>query len=136
LVFSDNGFPTSETSMSFDWREYLNLGLVLKGIQPLNFTQEAALRSSVSRIYYSCYHLALDYAITHFKYKKITGKKAGKNHSQVREEFKKNKKYNIARRLENLHRWRKDCDYDDLISNLDLIASNSVDQARKIISQL
>jgi uncharacterized protein (UPF0332 family) len=122
--------------MSFDWREYLNLGLVLNGLQPQNFTQEAALRSSVSRIYYSCYHIALDYAVTNYSYRPIKGKKAGRNHLLVRVTFKKNKRTNIFRRLDHLHRWRKACDYDDQVVNLQQMVRNSIYEAREIIRQL
>lgn len=121
--------------MSFDWKEYLNLGLVLHGLQPKNFKQEAALRSSVSRIYYSCYHLALEYVISNYGYIPVT-RHPGENHWRVRDELRRNRKRFITRKLSDLHQKRKQCDYDDVVVNLPLIVNSSINDAREIMKGL
>lgn len=121
--------------MSFDWKEYFNLGLQLQQINPQNFNKEAADRCSISKIYYSCYHIALNFAISK-SYNPFTGKHSGKNHSQVREWYKNNNYIQVSSWLSDLHQWRLQCDYHDNVTNLNLIATNSVDRARKIFNAI
>ena len=123
--------------MSFDWKEYFNLGIVLQGIYPQNFTKEAADRCSVSKIYYSCYHVALEYARNQRNqpFLPYTGSKSGKNHFALRNWYRNNN-FNVHTWLADLHTWRKQCDYEDNIANLDLIVTSSVDRARNIFDNI
>jgi len=121
--------------MSFDWKEYFDLGLFMHGLNPQNFTQEAAYRCSVSRIYYSCYHLAYDYALSNLHYTPFIGTESGRNHRGVRDAFLVNFPV-ISRKLNDLHRRRKQCDYDDTVQGLTMIVNSSIADARQIISNL
>lgn len=121
--------------MSFDWKEYFNLGIVLQGIYPQNFTKEAANRCSISKIYYSCYHIALDYAKSR-SYSPYTGNQSGRNHSDVRKWYQNNHNIGVSNWLADLHTWRKLCDYEDNVTNLGYIVTHSVDTARKIFNAI
>jgi hypothetical protein len=122
--------------MSFDWKEFFNLALVLQGLYPQNFAQEAALRSSVSRSYYGAYKYALNYATSNLGYMPHRGKQASRNHSALRSHYRDQRMTRVALNLDLLHQWRKQCDYDDTVANLSIMVRNSLGKTREVINQL
>ena len=50
--------------MSYDWGEFLELSTNLKNNPNIPGPKEAAIRSAVSRAYYSAYHKAMEYGET------------------------------------------------------------------------
>ena len=48
--------------MAFNWKECFNLALVIQGLYPQGFVQEAAFRSSIGRAYYAAFCYARNYA--------------------------------------------------------------------------
>lgn len=121
--------------MAFDWREYLELAKALRSSSGPSFPQEAAQRSAVSRAYYAAFCHARNYAERQLGFRR-TG--TGKDHGLLRRhlgqfgpEWKE-----IADELRELHKWRKQCDYDDAVSNLSVILSEAISTAEDIISRL
>ena len=71
--------------MSFNWKEYFNLALVLQGLYPQGFVQEAAFRCSVSRAYYAAFCYARNNARDNLGF---TPTHTGRDHGLVREHFR------------------------------------------------
>ncbi|MHC9544959.1 MAG: hypothetical protein AB9903_36050 [Vulcanimicrobiota bacterium] len=118
--------------MFFDWKEYLILAEYLaEKHQDLN--EEAALRSSISRAYYSAYCRAIRYAHTHLAFPKVND---SKDHSLLRDHLRRNKRSGIAERLDKLRRWRNDCDYEDRVGKLHENCKMSLEKAREIFQYL
>ena len=87
----------------FDWEEFLQLAENLMD-DPSN---EAALRSAMSRAYYATFHAGRDYLIR----AEIPINRGRNAHVQVQNELEK-KSGKIGYDLERLHDWRKRADYD------------------------
>lgn len=119
--------------MGFDWKEYLNLALFLEGQSGTGFAQEAAFRSSVSRAYYAAFCFARNYARDRHRFS-ATG--TSRDHGLVRDHFRNRKMPEIARRLDNLRQWRNSCDYEDTVSNISLLVTSAIKEAREIIVNL
>lgn len=117
--------------MSFDWQEYLGLALHLQGQQG-NATQEASLRSSVSRAYYAAYCYARNHARDQLGFIPTN---SAKDHYRLRKHFIKYKEVGIANRLDILRQWRNDCDYNDVVSNISKLCSNTIKEAKKVIGK-
>lgn len=118
--------------MSFDWNDYINLA---KGLieEPGDF-KEAALRSAVSRVYFAGYNIALAYAIEkdNFNPYYIDSHKQLRNHFQY-----ETKKVRISTQLGRLQQWRKKCDYDPTVDNLEThIIPSVVNRVANLISLL
>jgi len=129
--------------MAFDWNGYLSLAKELQTETDGQITSteiEAKQRSGVSRAYYSVYHLAEDYAITHFGY--TPTKKGGGNqfHADLREEYRKRfgnvDHQEIRQILFRLHKARKDCDYERDVNNLPSLLQSTIIDADKIVAVL
>ncbi len=71
--------------MSFDWVEYLDLAEELAGYPVNPASQEAKLRSSISRAYYAAFSKARNY-LRDIEGLSLSG--TGEDHRRVREEFK------------------------------------------------
>jgi hypothetical protein len=123
--------------MYFSWSQFVEIAEHLKEQGDANrVPQEAAYRCSVSRAYYGAYRHALNYA-------KDTGgyipNNNGTDHAKVRFWYKDKKETEIYRRLNRLHQWRIDCDYNEPfqeIANLSQCACSSITEAQAIIAAL
>ena len=71
--------------MSFDWKEFLNLACFLRG-EKVEYSRESALRSAVSRAYYSVFCYIRNYARDKEGFKPQGN---SKDHKNLREYFKK-----------------------------------------------
>ena len=98
--------------MAFDWKEYLALARSLENQAGNGFTVEATTRCAVSRAYYSAFCYARNYAQKKLGY---VIRRDGQDHKEVREHFIKRRMNTIATKLETLHRWRTNCDYDEIL---------------------
>jgi hypothetical protein len=103
--------------MSFDWDDYLTIAKDFEtksnGLPQSNM-KEAMQRVALSRAYYSMYHLAVEYAKTHFGY---IPRRNGSNqfHADVRIEYQKQSgnadHQEIKKILIRMHKARIDSDY-------------------------
>jgi len=121
--------------MSFHWGSYLDLAKFLTNNkeQIPDISQEAILRCAVSRAYYAAFCHARDYAIQKLGY---TRDKSSNEHSSVRRCYEKDMA-DIANKLEQLHGWRKTCDYETQpIFNPMLKATNAIREADNLIKRL
>ncbi len=119
--------------MSFDWREYLNLALLIPGHGGKSFTREAAHRTSVSRAYYAAFCHARNYARDK---QGFIPTHSARDHEFVREHFQRQGMTDVADNLDDLRKWRNKCDYDDSIYDPYKLLTSSIVQCREIINRL
>ncbi|WP_293158326.1 MULTISPECIES: HEPN domain-containing protein [unclassified Microcoleus] len=123
--------------MKFDWSEYFNLAQELAGT-----SEEAKLRSAVSRAYYAVFCLARNYCRDIQQDPQLSGNKAYKinPHQYVPQKFKNQSKsqtmIEIGEDLTRLRKMRNQADYADTISNLQQQARNALMLAQNVISGL
>lgn len=118
--------------MSFDWSEYLDLAEHLSG-KGGTYSQEAALRSATSRAYYAAFCHARNIAISKLHF---CGEGSGKDHGLLREYFRGLRMMDVAKKLGMMHEWRKQCDYDNNVKRLELIAGSAVLHAKEVLRAL
>jgi len=121
--------------MAFDWRTFLDLARALQSSFSTLPLREAASRSAVSRAYYAAFCYTRAYAAENLGFQRI---RSSREHSELRNhlgqqgpEWKE-----ISDKLKDLHEWRKLCDYEDTVDNLDIMVSNAISTADNIISSL
>lgn len=122
--------------MTFDWSEYLKLAQQLAGQDVNLVSQEAKLRSSVSRSYYAAYHKALNYLTDIDKYEIPRAPEA---HKTVRELFQKSPNRSYKKIGSNLDRLGIDRIHADYRSHVDAIpgkASMALILAQKVITEV
>lgn len=121
--------------MSFDWSEYFNLAQELAGKVTNPSTQEAKLRSAISRSYYAIYCLARNYLCLRERHS-IPGGREAKDfvHMQFRIGSKERKK--IGSNLDRLRTYREEADYEDIVARLTDNAETSLKLAERAIANL
>jgi uncharacterized protein (UPF0332 family) len=122
--------------MSFDWLEYLRLAHQLVAPGPSAVSQEARLRSAISRAYYAAFKMAYNYLRDRDKTIVFVRTDV---HSLVLERYKYSPDRShreIGVNLDRLRRERNRADYDDSIERLPDTAAKALLQAEKIISGL
>jgi len=95
--------------------------------------KEAAYRCAVSRAYYSAFGYSFDYAEDMLSYPALHD---GRDHYFLREWYKKKNFPEIKRKLLNLWKMRKECDYNAFINNVDVKAEGSIQLANEIIEKI
>jgi uncharacterized protein (UPF0332 family) len=118
--------------MSFDWREYLELAKQLSGLQSSGYSHEARDRSVVSRAYYAAFCWVRNYAELRLGFRRTGG---GADHRLLRDYLKQRRMAVIASHLNKLRNWRNSCDYEDQMSGLRNMVSESIKLADKVIQQ-
>jgi uncharacterized protein (UPF0332 family) len=120
--------------MPFDWKELLALARHLQGHSGTSYSEEAVSRTSVSRAYYAAFCHARNYAENKLGFRR-TG--SGRDHELLRKHLRNlgGAWPEIAEDLEDLYKWRCQCDYDDEIGNLQILVSDAIEAAEKIIQQ-
>lgn len=122
--------------MSFDWSEYLNLSQELAGQSTSPSTQEAKLRSAISRAYYATFCKARN----HLRDKEgHTIPSGGEAHQYVQNQFKKGGdkvRRKVGENLTRLHIHRKNADYEDIATRLPATAEYALKIAGRAISNL
>jgi len=127
--------------MTFDWSEYLKLAQELAGDDVSSPSEEAKLRSSVSRAYYAAFCKARNHLRSIDDHKKILSETPPKVnvHKYVRDQFKDStdESYKkIGGDLDRLRVFRNEADYDDLVSGLESTAVISLKLTYSVISTL
>ena len=124
--------------MKFDWSEYFNLAQELAGT-----SEEAKLRSAVSRAYYSVFCLARNYWRDIQQDPRLSRNKTYdiNDHQYVAKEFihnrsKSQRMTDIGRDLTRLIKMRNKADYEDTFYNLEREARTALMLAQNIISGL
>jgi len=122
--------------MSFDWSEYLNLAQELAGQATMPATQEAKLRSAISRAYYAAFCKARN----HLRDKeRLAIPSGGKAHLYVRDQFKNSldsSRKRIGHNLDRLRIDRNKVDYDDSVTGLFSMTNADLRLAKRVISVL
>ena len=119
--------------MDFDWKQYYYLAQNLHGDTSVTSNSEAKKRSAVSRLYFAAYCLSRNYAR---KFLKFTITRDVGDHSELRTHLQINGFTGIARMLSDLRRFRNDCDYEDVVPNLEGLVRMSLERTQKILDQL
>lgn len=118
--------------MPFDWAKYLEVANFLARSHDA-LDREAAIRSAVSRAYYSAYHQALNFVVARYGFKPSgEADDHGKVHAQL-----KTRRANTARALQTLRDNRNDCDYsDEPFVHLDELFNDSLKDAQFVLDDL
>ena len=121
--------------MPFDWKQYLDLARELSPPTTSNAgTQEARLRSAVSRAYYAVFCHARNYSRDWLKF---VPNHTADDHGRLRAFLKDGKRRGIALKLDQLRQWRNDADYSDSVtSDLATMATYAVSEASKLLDLL
>jgi len=105
----------------------------LGGDSKANPSQEAKLRSAVSRTYFAVYCYSRNLAS---KYLEFAPTHLVDDHKNLREHLKQHRKVSVARWLGDLRKFRDDCDYDDRVPNLQGLVIKSFERAEKVFEEL
>jgi len=122
--------------VSFDWSEYLNLAQEMAGLAVGPSSQDAKLRSAVSRAYYAAFCKARN----HLRDKE--GHRippSGDAHIYVREQFQNSTdrlRRGMGSTLNRLRIDRNKVDYDDVVKRLPSMTTSVLRQAARVISDL
>src|ERR1043165_5623014 len=119
--------------MPFNWQEYLSLAASIIAQPSAAYSQEAAERCAVSRAYYAAFRHARNYAEHNLNYVPAHD---SSDHWRIRDHFRHRGLHVIAARLGTMHRWRTQCDYDDNVPNIAIMARSAITTARRVISAL
>jgi hypothetical protein len=100
----------------FNGRECLHVAQFLGGQAYGPCTLESAQRAATSRAYYAAYGHAFHHEVDNGKFTPTKDpKKKGQDHTQLRMHFHRSGESQIATELEELHIWRKRCDYEKIV---------------------
>ncbi|MHA1868926.1 MAG: HEPN domain-containing protein [Candidatus Heimdallarchaeaceae archaeon] len=123
--------------MSFSWDDFLDLAIELTENETMKSNEEARLRSSISRAYYSVFCKSRNYLI---KQERKNPPRNSNVHSFVINSYKKDPdiiKREIGHNLHRLRNYRNKADYNNKkIYDLNNIAQISLFLAEKIIINL
>lgn len=134
----------------FNWKEYLELAEQLETTPIGAVSDEARLRTVVSRAYYSAFHGAKGFAEKKDRqlFENIKGEVAqgqdGKprrmgSHEAVIEFLKRDLDNNIkdaGLQLDSLKDNRKSCDYHDSVKNINTLAPKAIFEAKSILEKI
>src|SRR5947209_1952944 len=128
-----------DSSMPFDWREYLEVARSLLGQGGGKFSEEAALRTLISRAYYAAYGYALRYSRDNLGF--VPGRRLEdrtQDHGRLRAHLRQRRRAFVASKLEHLRDWRNVCDYDDSPPTFDFLqgATDAISAAEHVIRAL
>ena len=121
--------------MSFDWHDYFLFAQKLTANPNLPGPEEAALRSAISRAYYSAY-------IQSRRWAEARGLIiSGSTHKAVIDYFKQSRdksQKNIGYELDRLRLYRTEADYDNALKSgsPSSVASMAITLANRVISNL
>lgn len=120
--------------MSFNWNEFLNLACYLAGRTTTGYSKEAAKRTSVSRAYYATFCRARNHARTQLGFKPM---RAARDHKLLRDHFQTlgGSWAEIGEALDDLRKWRNQCDYDDVVPALDRLVPKAISVAERALSR-
>lgn len=116
--------------MDFHWPEYLQMAKCLKDHDGKLFSQEAALRSAISRSYFAIFCCARNYARDNMDFHP---QYTGDDHKELRSYFRQKNMTKQAMALDAMRQYRNQSDYEDLITNIDRITISAIAKAESII---
>jgi uncharacterized protein (UPF0332 family) len=125
-------------SMSFAWRDFLTFAETIKPAESNIGPREAALRSAVSRAYYSAFRTALDFG----QRLGYIPTRAGDDHVKIRQYFRESKpadvrKKKISVELERLYNYRRQADYENpLRSSAENMAVYAINMAHSVLRNI
>lgn len=127
--------------MVFEWKDFVCIARHLNTNGGATIPDEAAYRSAVNRAYYGAFGHSVSYAIKNFRFKP---EGTGKDHKKIRELFKNKEREcpgmaKIASNLEELHIWRKKCDYHNAVIDQhhpNQMALEAIGDAQEIVDTL
>jgi len=119
--------------MPFDWGEFLNLARYLQGNSTVAFSQEAGLRTAVSRAYYAAFCHAVEFARRNLGYRPTYDEE---EHKEIRKHLAGKGRANIADFLNDLRQWRNDCDYRPEVANIQFYALHAIERAEQVFAGL
>lgn len=119
--------------MGFNWNEFLDLACYLAGQTSTVYSKEAAKRTSVSRSYYAAFCSARNYAKINQDFKPG---QAAEDHRRLRQHFKDlgGIWIEVSEHLDDLRKWRNQCDYDDMVPDLDRLVLEAIQIAKEILN--
>jgi len=119
--------------MAFDWAEFLAVAEYLHTTSAPSCTREALLRSVVGRAYYAAYGVAKQYAAQHLSFR-IHGEPD--DHARLPRRLISSGLPFAGTRLQRLRDWRNECDYANVVDDLEGTAVEALERARLIIDEL
>lgn len=122
--------------MNFDWSEYLNLAQELAGQATSPSSQEAKLRSAISRAYYAAFCKARNHLRDKEGHVIPSG---GEAHQYVQNQFQRGGdkvRRKVGANLTRLHIYRKNADYEDRVTKLRDTTEYALKVAERILSNL
>ncbi len=120
--------------MPFDWHDYLDLARFLQSQAGASIDPEAGLRAAVSKAYSAAFCHVRNYARDHLGFQPRYGPD---DHGRLRAFLRQGKTFGISVKLEDLRRWRNECDYaDDPPADLALQAAEGIQHAEQIFQGL
>ncbi|GBC94202.1 hypothetical protein HRbin15_02710 [bacterium HR15] len=119
----------------FDWADFLWLAQELGHREVSEPLGEAAQRTAVSRAYYAAFCATRDYAVQQLSYHP---QHSGKDHSELQKHLRRygGQWTTVANKLEDLRKFRNQCDYEKQVQNLDSMVAQSLTLASEVFSQL
>ena len=119
--------------MAFNWAELYTVAEVLRTCNHEDISEEAFLRSATNRAYFMAYGVACTYAISHLGFQNT---KTADCHAALRDLYRAKDRVDVANILEELRKWRNQCDYNDEVANAVSIATGAIKKAKQILSKL
>lgn len=122
--------------MNFDWSQYLNLAKEFLGQPTSPASQEAKMRSAISRAYYAAFISARNYLQETEGHSIPTTADA---HKYVVQQFKQSadrERQNIGRNLEKLRRDRNAADYKNNVPELFKMSKIAVKRSQRVLFKL
>jgi len=118
--------------MPFDWRDYLDLAVLLQR-QGSGLVGEASFRCAASRAYYAGFCHARNYARDQHGFDPTYDVS---DHRRVREHFQRRGMLRIASKLSSLRQWRNTCDYKDTVHNSSRLCASAIAAAQEVFVRL
>ena len=116
--------------MDFHWPEYLQMAKCLKDHDGKLFSQEAALRSAISRSYFATFCCARNYARDKLDFHP---QYTAEDHRTLRLYFQQKNMIKQASALDAMRQFRNKSDYEDRITNINEITISAIAKAESII---
>jgi uncharacterized protein (UPF0332 family) len=122
--------------MKFDWREYLDLADNLHHNCSTFSSEEACLRTAISRGYYAAFCTARNCARD---YDGLSISSSSAIHGDLRKFYKNSsdrKRQQVGNLLHRLRNYRNMADYDDTMGTLEPSSQTALEYTRKIVNLL
>lgn len=118
--------------MPFDWKEFFFLALFLDNKSGGCFSNEAALRSGVSRAYYAAFCHIRNYAQMNMTF---IPNNDSTDHPRLRTHFKSRRDFQTASDLDDLRKKRNMCDYGNVVSNVPIIYNDVIRLTQRLLAR-